>query len=69
MKGNTVVGTPNVHWESNKCVQIFFYRKTSKEKTISETRWKVIIKMALTEIGWEDMDLFNWLRIGSSGGL
>jgi hypothetical protein len=32
-------------------------------------RWMDNIKMDLREIGWDDMDCINWLRIGTSGGL
>jgi hypothetical protein len=32
-------------------------------------RWMDNIKMDLREIGWDNMDGFIWLRIGTSGGL
>jgi hypothetical protein len=41
------------------------------KKTTSYPRrnWEDNIKMELQEVGCGEMDVFIWLRIGSSGGL
>jgi hypothetical protein len=32
-------------------------------------RWEDNIRIAVWEIGWQDLDWFIWIGIGSSGGL
>jgi hypothetical protein len=33
------------------------------------SRWVDNIKMGLRDVGWYGLDVLNWFRIGTSGGL